>query len=105
MKACMAILILLGMTSIAFGSENPSSQWKLSRLSLAELVSGGYKIVAVTNDNVANDTWGTTYYLQNKSSAYKCSETHLLDIKKGIHNDVFMCWSLVKPYQYHIKGM
>ena len=94
MRGLTFALCLLISTTSTFAADFPSSQWKISRLSLFELVQSGYSIVAVTNDPNS----GETFFLQKSGSAYKCAEVHADDIKARKFVALFNCWELVKPY-------
>jgi len=94
MKRLTFALCLFISTISAFADNSTMSQWKISRISLFELVKSGYNIVAVTSDPNSGDT----FYLQKSGSAYKCEEIHSDDVKARKFFALFNCWELAKPY-------
>ena len=76
----------------------PTNQWKMTKLSLYDLVHSGYEIVGVTRSIHRNGVSIVDYYLQQEASAYQCEEVHTNDIAALGNTSLFTCWELVKPH-------
>lgn len=96
--ATVSSLILLIAATASAADEMASSQWKYGNLSMYELVGNGYSIVAAASDVNPRGVSLETFFLQKGNSVYKCSETHVSDVRTRKTAAMFGCWELVKPY-------
>lgn len=99
MKKAILFLMIFGISSVASAKGLPTFQWKtISGVTLHGLVSNGFHIVGITEDNIAKNEGGNTYYLQKANRVFRCSEDYLIDMKHKNTVSVFMCQELVEPF-------
>ena len=101
MNRYVSALLLLSASMAAAAEESPSSQWRYVELSLQDLIQNGYNMVSVTSEAANPDGASVeTFFLQKGNSAFKCSETHVNNVKARRSVALFGCWELVKPYAF-----
>jgi hypothetical protein len=94
-KISIAVLSLLLVASASHADE--ISQWKDNKLSLRDLITNGYSVVAVTHETHAPGATTDTFFLYKSGSLCKCIEFHVTDSTTKQPVSLFTCMELVQP--------